>query len=169
MPNASNIIVCSASISLDGGGGAVDIGYTIGGTTVRYEPEVREVYADQAVGVVRKARTSERMYVTTTMLEVTLVQLRRAFMLPAANYSSGTSTLYLGYNNACWTEEFKMVLTGVGPGCGTRTFTFERVTTLNEKEYNMTREEETAFEVEFECLKTQVAGQNGRFGTIVDS
>jgi len=159
--NSNNIIVGSAQVLLD----SVDVGFTIGGTTVRYEPEVREVFADQAVGVVRKARTSERMFVTTTMLEVTLVQLRRAFMLPQANYSSGTSTLTLGYNSACWVEEFELILIGVGPTCGTRTWTFGTVTTLNQKEYNMTREEETAFEVEFECLKNA----SGNFGTVVDS
>lgn len=157
--NSNNIIVGSATVAVNG----ADVGYTIGGTTVRYEPEVREVFADQAVGVVRKARTSERMYVTTTLLEITLSQLRMAFMLPHTQLV--VSTLTLGYNNSCYVEEMELTLVGSGPGCGARTFAFSRVTTLNSKEYNMTREEETAFEVEFECLKDP----SGNFGTIIDS
>jgi len=159
MGSANNIIIGAASVSVNGS----DVGYTMGGTTVRYEPEVRDIMADQALGVVRKSRTSERMYVTTTILEITLAQLRLAFMIPSAQLS-GSTYLTLGYSDACWVEESELILTGKSPGCGTRTFTFAKVTTLNSKEYNMTREEETAFEVEFECLKNP----SGNFGTVVD-
>lgn len=159
MPDANNIIIGAASVSVNGS----DVGYTMGGTTVRYEPEVRDIMADQALGVVRKSRTSERMYVTTTILEITLAQLRLAFMIPTAQLA-GSTYLTLGYSDACWVEESSLILTGKSPGCGTRTFTFSKVTTLNSKEYNMTREEETAFEVEFECLKDEF----GNFGTVVD-
>jgi hypothetical protein len=161
--DANNIIIGAAEVQING----TDVGYTKGGTTVRYEPEFIEVMADQAVGVVRKARSLERMFVTTSMLEVSLEQLRRAFMQPSVNLSG--STLTLGYNNACWVEELAIVLVGSAPGaagvCGTRTFTFGRCVTFGTREYNMQREEETAFEVEFEILKDNL----GHFGTIIDS
>jgi len=157
--NADNIIVGAATIAIDGS----DIGFTKGGVTVRYEMVQLEVMADQAVGVVRKARSSERMYVSTTMLEVTLQQLRRAFMLPLAQLTGDTLTL--GYNDSCWVDEVAIVIVGKSPNCGTRTFTFSKCVTFGEREYSMQREEETAFEVEFECLKDS----NGHFGTIVDS
>jgi hypothetical protein len=157
--DADNIIVGAAEISIDG----ADIGFTKGGTTVRYEPEFLDVFADQAVGVVRKARTAERLFIVTTMLEVTLTRLRQAFMQPT-NHLAG-STLTIGYNDACWVEELAIVLTGQSPGCGTRTFTFSKCVSMGTKEYNMQRDEETAFEVEFEALKDA----DGEFGTIVDS
>lgn len=157
--DANNIIIGAAEIAIDG----TDVGFTKGGCTVRYAQEQVEVEADQAVGVVRKARKLERMYVKTTLLEVTLQQIRKAFMQPAANLSG--STLTLGYNNSCWVDEVALVLVGVAPGCGVRTFTFGKCVTFGEREYNMKRDEETAFEVEFECLKDS----NGHFGTIVDS
>ena len=161
--NADNIILGAAQVFIDG----VDIGFTKGGTTVRHEPTFVDVMADQAVGVVRKFRSEERLFVTTTLLEVTLEQLRKSFMYPNANLVANTLTL--GYNDSCFIDEVAITLIGSGPGsggvCGVRTFTFPKAVTFGTREYNMTREEETAFEVEFEVLKSN----NGTFGTIVDA
>jgi hypothetical protein len=157
--NANNILIGAAEVQIDSN----DVGYTKGGTAVRYEPEFIEVMADQAVGVVRKARSLERMFVTTTMLEVTLEQIRVAFMQPSVNLNAATLTL--GYNNACWVDEIALTLIGVSPGCGVRTWTFPRCVTFGTREYNMQREEETAFEVEFEILKDAA----GHFGSVIDT
>lgn len=159
--NANNIIVGAAEVFFNG----EDVGYTKGGVTIRYEPEFVDVIADQAVGVVRKARSLERMFVTTTLLEATLERLRQAFMLPSSSLTGGGSTLTLGYNDSCWVDEIEIVLIGKGPGCGTRTFTFPRCVSFGNKEYSMQREEEVAFEVEFEIMKQS----DGSFGTIVNS
>jgi len=159
MADANNILIGAATVSLD----AVDVGYTKGGTTVRYEPEFIDVMADQAVGVVRKARSLERMFITTTLLELTLENIRLAFMVPAAQLSG--SVLTLGYNNACWVDELAIVLVGVANTCTTRTFSFTKCIAFGTKEYAMRRDEETAFEVSFEALKDA----SGNFGTITDS
>ena len=50
--DATKIIIGAATVSV----GGTDVGYTKGGVTVRYEPEFIDVIADQAVGVVKKAR-----------------------------------------------------------------------------------------------------------------
>ena len=157
--DATKIIVGAATVTV----GGVDVGYTKGGVTVRYEPEFIEVIADQAVGVVKKARSLERMYVTTTLLQVSLEEVRKSVMLPGTQLDG--STLTLGYNNACWVDEVSIVIAGKGPNCGVRTFTFSKCITFGTREYNMTREEEVSFEVEFEVLKNS----SGNFGTIVDS
>lgn len=157
--NADNIIIGAAQVFV----GGVDVGFTKGGTSVRYEMEQIEVMADQAVGVVRKARSLERMYVSTTLLEVTLEQLRTAFMQPTANLSGATLTV--GYNDSCWVDEVALSLVSSSPSCGTRTWSFAKCVTFGEREYNMQREEEVAFEVEFEVLKNA----DGEFGTVVDS
>jgi hypothetical protein len=159
--NAQNIIIGSAQVNINGD----DIGFTMGGTTLRYEPTFIDVEADQALGVVRKSRSSERMYINTTVLEVTLERMRQAFMIPAAQLTGGGSTLLLGYNSACWVEELAIVLIGPSPGCGTRTFTFGNCVTFGNREYAMQRDQEVRFEVEFEILKDS----NGNFGTIIDS
>ena len=161
---ATNIIVGAATVKIGATTGAAsDIGYTKGGTTVRYEPEFIDITADQAVGVVAKRRSNERLYVTTTVLEVTLARIQEAWGQPTSNLSS--STLTLGYNSSCNTPEVAIVLVGVSPGCGTRTFSFAKAIAMGTREYSMSREEETAFEVEFEVMKDA----NGNFGTIIDN
>lgn len=157
--NADYILVGAAVVSIEG----TDVGYTKGGTTIRYEPEYIDVMADQAVGVVRKARSLERLYIVTTLLEMTLHNLRRAFMLPAA--SLATSTLTLGYNDACWVDDVILTIVGKGPVCGTRTYTFDRCVTFGTREISMKREEEQAFEISFEALKDS----SGNFGRVVDT
>jgi hypothetical protein len=157
--NANNIIVGSAQMLI----GGVDIGYTKGGVSVMYGQEQLEVKADQAVGIVRKARTLETMKVKTTMLECTLEKLRRAFMLP--NSALVSTTLTLGYNDSCWVDELAITLIGKSPSCGTRTFSFTKCITFGEREYAMKRDEEVSFMIEFECIKNS----SGNFGTIVDS
>lgn len=157
--NANNIIIGAAQVFFDN----VDIGYTKGGTTIRQGIEPVDIVADQVVGVVKKARSIERMYVKTMMLEATLVNLRQAFMLPSANLVGNTLTL--GYNSSCWVGEVAVKLVGRGPSCGTRTFTLGRCVTFGEKEYVMKRDEETVIPVEFEILKDS----SGHFGTIQDT
>ena len=154
----SNIIIGAASVLIND----VDIGFTKGGSSVRYEPSFTDIEADQVQGVVKKFRNMEKMYVKTTLLEQTLSNLRLSFMQPEEHLSG--SRLLLGYGNPCYVEENKIVLVGKSPGCGLRTFTLNRCVSVGEKEYNMNRDEETAFEIEFECLK----GADGLFGQIVD-
>ena len=164
MADPTNILVGAATFKIAAvGQTAVDVGYTKGGTSVRYEPEFVDIMADQANGLVAKRRSSERMYVTTTFLEVTLARLQQAMGQPSANLS--TSTLDLGTSDSCSTPEWTITLVGVGADCSTRTFTFARAVAMGTREYTMSREEETAFEVEFEILKDS----NGLFGTVVDS
>lgn len=157
--NADNIIIGAADISIGGS----DVGFTKGGAVVRYEQEQVQVTADQAVGIVKRGRSLERMFITTTILEVTLDRLRQAFMLPLENLD--TSTLTLGYNESCFVDRVVIILTGKSANCGTRIWTFPECVTFGEREYSMVRDEETAFEVEFEALKDS----NGNFGTVVDT
>lgn len=160
MANQANIIVGAASISIAG----TDVGYTRGGVQIRYQPTFTDIDADQANGIVKKARNMERMFVRFNMLEVQIANLRTAFMYPVANLSAATS-LYLGYNDACWVDENEITITGKGPSCGTRTWTFSRGIVSGEREYSATRENAVEFAIEFEILKDT----NGRFGTVIDS
>jgi len=157
--NANNILIGSATVALNG----TDVGYTRGGTTVRYESTPVDVDADQANGIVRKGRAMERQYVVIRLLEISLEQMRVAMMLPSANLSG--STLTLGYNGSCWTDEVTITLVGPGPNCGTRTFAFTKGVSLGTREYTMARDAPAEYEVEIEVLKDAT----GNFGTIIDS
>jgi len=156
--NADNIILGAAVINLD----ATDVGYTSGPTTIRYEPTWVEIEAEQAVGVVSRKRSNERLFVTMTLLEPTLENMRISFNYPEALLDG--STLTLGYNSSCVVQEQAMTIITVGPSCGSRTFTFPTAVAVGEKEYTMSKEEPVQFEVEFEILKAS----DGTFGTVVD-
>ncbi len=156
MGNAANIIQGSAIIYLDG----IDIGYTNGGVTVRYSPEYNDIMPDQAVGNVRKFRTSEKMFVTFNLLEPTLDLLRKCWNQPLGNISG--SYYYLGYNDSCSLNEHTLALIGKNGMCSARTFYFYKVMSINETSYAMSRENPTEIEVEFECLKD--SANNDRFG-----
>ncbi len=162
MANADNIIIGAALVLVNGS----DIGYTMNGQTVRYKPEFVTVVADQANGTVRKGRSQESMFVKWTLLEVSLEQLRIAMMQPDANLPGPYTTLTLGYNDSCFTDEVEIELQGPGPDCGVRTWNFPRcVITDAERMYEMKRDQAVQFEMEFEVLKDV----SGNFGTIVDS
>jgi hypothetical protein len=160
MPNASNVLIGQATISIDG----TDIGYTKGGTTLRRAVTWVEVKADQHPGVVRMGRSEERLTIKTTLLEGTLENLRVALGYPSSSLTNGGNTLTLGDNNVCSVEEHEIVLTAVAPGCGARIITLGRCVSRSDLEYVMKRDEETGFEVEFEVLKDN----EGHFGTIVN-
>jgi len=162
MPNADNIIIGAAVVYING----ADLGYTKNGQTVRYKPEFVTVVADQANGTVRKGRSQESMFVRFTLLEVSLEQLRIAMMQPTSNLVAPYTTLVLGYNDACFTDEVEIELVGSGPDCGVRTWNFPTcVITDAERMYEMKRDQEVMFEMEFEVLKDT----SGNFGTVVDS
>lgn len=159
--NTSNIIVGGAVLCIDG----VCMGLTTGGVTIRQESEIGEILADQFNGVALKFRSLERFFVATALLEVTLDKLLIAFGYPSANLTSAT-VLSLGYNSSCFQNEKELVVKGPGPGCGCRTFVFDRVTNVQTSvEYQMFRDQATQLAVEFEALK---ACPDGSFGQVVD-
>lgn len=160
MPNRDNIVTGAATICLDGN----DLGLTTGGVTVRTERTFVETEADQIMGIAKRSLSMERIYVTTSLLEATLENLRIAFGLPDA-YLTGGTVLCLGYNSSCGIMEHAMVIKGPGPSCGCRTFVFDQVISISSPEYKMDKGEETKIEVEFEVLKDETTGQ---FGCIYD-
>jgi len=157
--DADNIIIGAAEVSLDG----TDVGHTTGGTSFRYEPSFSDIESDQAVGVVRKAKNSEKMFVATQMLEGTLANLKLAMGQPATNLVG--STLTIGYNDSCFIVEHSVILVGPSPSCGTRTITFTKCVSMGTLEYQMQKDNPSQLNLELEVLKTDA----GIFGTIVDS
>lgn len=159
--DTTNVIVGAGFLCADG----VSLGLTTGGTTIRQESEFGEIIADQFNGVALKYRSIERFYISTSLLEVTLDKLMMAFGYPATNLVSST-VLTLGYNSACFQNEKELVVKGPGPGCGCRTFIFDRVSNVQTTvEYQMFRDQATALPIEFEALKSC---PEGVFGTVID-
>lgn len=168
MGTAANVILGPATLSIDTSAGTsyTDVGFTRDGVTVRMEREYRDVMADQIKGSIQKPRISEKLFVATTLLEATLTNLMIAWDQPTSNLT-GTTSLTLGYDDDCVTNEVSIQIVGFSPSCGTRTFTIYRAVAISEAAYAMKRDEESAIPVEFECLKDP--DNSDKFGTIVDS
>jgi len=160
MSDPNNIIVGSATLCVDGS----DLGLTTGGINIRFERTFVEIAADQVVGIVSRRLESERVFISTMLLENTLENLRIVFGYPTANLTGGTK-LCLGYNSSCGLNEHSITVKGKGPGCGCRTFVFDRASSVSSPEYNMQLTQEVQLAVEFEVFKDVATGE---FGCIYD-
>lgn len=149
MGSSSNVVQGSATLSIN----SVDVGFTKDGVRTRAEREYLDVAADQQVGLVKKPKTMERMFVETTLLEATLANLYRAWDMDINTLGSTAE------------NEVALEIVGKAPLNGTRTISLDRAVSIGAAELNYSREEEAALEVQFECLKNNA----GLFGTLADS
>lgn len=165
MPNQNNIIVGPASLSIDN----VDVGYTQGGVSLRKSNEFVDVDADQLAGVARKVQTFERMFLTTTMIEMTLLNMRNVMNEPSSNSHSG-SQLDFGHSDPV-AQEYELTVVGDAPtpaGMTVRTYTFYRAISVDEVETLIgSRDSASILPVGFELLKDPA--KNSKFGNFVDS
>lgn len=163
MGNQNNIIVGAASLKIDG----IDVGFTQGGVSFRKQNDYVDVEADQLGGVARKVKTGERAFLTTTLAEATLRNLRLAMAEPSGNQYSG-SALSLGQGTLT-TQEHTITVTGKAPdGVTTRTYTFTRCIAVDEVEHLIgSRDTASTIPIGFELLKDPAYGDT--FGRIIDT
>lgn len=162
MGDSDNIIVGPASLQID----SIDVGFTQGGVQFRKTEEYLDVEADQVKGVMRKEITMERAFVTTTLLEATLYNLRQAMHEAPAQAWSG-SALAFGSANPTAVEHV-LTITGSAPEGGTRTYIFTRAIKVDEVEHMIgARDQASIIPIGFELLKDEDTGN--RFGYVVDS
>ena len=158
--NAQNIVVGTGSILVD----SQDIGFTTGGVTLRYDLTTIEVEGDQALGIVDRRKSNERLFITFNALELTLENMRRFMGLPAALLDG--SCLYLGYNSTCSDDSNSQVeIVGEGPSCCNRRWTFPSAVISEGFEVQMQKEAPAQMSVNYEVLKDG----NGRFGYVCDA
>jgi len=151
MGTCTNVVVGSATLSVGGS----DVGFTKDGIRVRTTREYTDVQADQFVGLVKKAKNNEQMFVATTLLEPTIANLQHAWDMTTVGTTIGDDD-----------ENSKaLIIVGPGPVSTTRTFTFPSAISIADGELNFSRDEESAVEVEFEVLKDC---STGSFGTVAD-
>ena len=153
----TNVIVGAATLYIDG----VDVGHLKEGVTVRMTRDYYDVEGQHRVGVIKKVKTKEAMFVATTCQEATLTRIREIW--DQGSGTAGTS-IALGSTD---TYEHTLIIVGPGPNGGTRTFTVYRAVSISEGAMPMSQTEEAALAIEFECLK-DIDNQT-RFGIIVDS
>lgn len=159
--NANNILVGAAQLLVDG----TDVGFTQGGVQLRGQKDFFDVDADQLGGVAKKVQTFERMFLTTTLLEATMANMKVAFNQPSSNQSAGSGLSFgqLTFENT----EHTITAIGKAPNAKVRTYTFSRAVVTDEVTHMIgARDQAGVLAFGCELLKDSTTG---KFGSYADA
>jgi len=174
------------TLSSSAGTGLVrNIGYTMNGLELQFQPDFGDVQVDQLLDVARLYKQGMQVDLATAFAEATLENLLVAIAAPAADYDasvtldspmdtgtiSSASTLELtsGAIGECPVERG---LVAVGPGTGDcdpdeyveRIYVAYRALSIDNVTVSAKRDEASMFEVSFRLLPAN----NGSYGKIID-
>jgi hypothetical protein len=150
-----------------------NVGYTMNGLELQFQPDFGEVSVDQVLDVAKLFKQGMQVNLNTTFAESTLENLLFALASKDSNLStvSGNPTLNLsaGEIGECPVERG---LVAVGPGTGDcaasdqieRVYVAYRALSIENVTVSAKRDEATMFEVSFRLLPND----NGSYGKIVD-
>ena len=150
-----------------------NVGYTMNGLELQFQPDFGEVNVDQVLDVAKLYKQGMQVNLNTTFAESTLENLLFALASKDANLStvSGNPTLNLsaGDIGECPVERG---LVAVGPGTGDcadsenleRVYVAYRALSIENVTVSAKRDEATMFEVSFRLLPNDTAS----YGKIVD-
>jgi hypothetical protein len=144
MANAQNIKIGHANVIWKG----VDLGHTMGGITVSYEPEYTDIKANDFSGVIDKVLTAEKWTITVPLAESTLANITKAIGTASATSATlskvGSKT---GKRlNAVAGELF------LNPTDGSEDVVFYKAVPVESVELNYEIDNERIVEVTFEAL-----------------
>lgn len=156
-----------------GNGGYVtdfaDLGYTVNGVEVTFEPDMVDIKVDQLGDAAKIIEQSTKVMMKTTLAEATLEHLALAWgYKDGAVTGTTTKTFKLGVFFDAIPTERKLRFTGKSPDGLARVYTCNRVLSVSASGHSYKRGEATLFPVEFRILPD--ATQTGaEYGTIVDT
>lgn len=158
--DSNQLILAGTGITITIGG--ADVGYTTGGLRMRVEQDHYDFKADQAMGTIKKSLIERRVYLTTTIQEGTLGNLRAAMNLNATALVSSSLTID---NSEAGNVTVVFVGTNAAPNAATRTITAAQAVAVSTGEQVYSKDTGLMVEVEFECL----FDSDGDAVTIVDT
>jgi hypothetical protein len=159
--------------TLDGDSDFRNVGYTMNGLEIQFQPDFGEVQVDQVLDVAKLFKQGMQVNLNTTFAESTLENLLVAIAASDADLEtvSGNPTLTLSSGNLgeCPVERG---LVAVGPGTGDcevgsgkeRIYAAYRALSIENVTVSAKRDEATMFEVSFRLLPNDA----GSYGKIVD-
>jgi hypothetical protein len=148
-----------------------NVGYTMNGLEIQFQPDFGEVAVDQVLDVAKLFKQGMQVNLNTTFAESTLENLLFALAGKDADLSvvSSNPTLNLSAGDI-GDVPVERGLIAVGPGTGDATENIERVyvayraLSIESVSVSAKRDEATMFEVSFRLLPND----NGSYGKIVD-
>jgi len=196
--NTANIVVGEATVGIGEAGTSFadvttsgDIGATIDGVELSWEPDMVDIEIDQFGDAAKVIQSRVKVMLKTTFAEATLTNLAHAWNYSSTNYgvgedvpaadivdnldtvagASASLTFKFGIENVYPYEKVVQVV-GNAPGTTaaatkTRTFQAKRAVSYAASSHSMKRAEAVAFPVEFRILPT-VADAGYEYGKIID-
>ena len=193
--NTANIVVGEATVALGEAGTAfgalTDVGATIDGVELSWEPDMVDVEIDQFGDAAKVIQSRVKVMLKTTFAEATLTNLAHAWNYSSTGYGVGedveaadivdnldtdagataTTTFKFGIENVYPYEKVVQVV-GNAPGSTasvtkSRTFQAKRAVSFSSSSHSMKRTEPVAFPVEFRILPSRL-DVGYEYGKIID-
>ena len=152
-----------------------NVGYTMNGLEVQFQPDFGEVQVDQLLDVAKLYKQGMQVNMVTAFAEATLENLLVSIASPEDDLSGPSTARTLELNSGeLGSVPVERALIAVGPGSGDpeatgaakveRVYVANRALSIDNVTVSAKRDEPSMFEVSFRLLPTS----NGSYGKIVD-
>lgn len=167
MADVTNVQLGVCSVSFNG----VDLGHTIGGVEVTYEPVNQDVMVDKyGDTVVEKYLTGEKWTAKVPMAEFTIANLRRA--IPQSQFAGAANariTIGAAAGKKASDDAAQLVLHPINEGTARHDMVFYKAIATSEVTISMKNDEAKVIEVTFEALLDETKSDGNYLGLIGDS
>jgi hypothetical protein len=161
--------------TLEGDANFRNVGYTMNGLEVQFQPDFGEVQVDQLLDVAKLYKQGMQVNMVTAFAEATLENLLVSIASPEDDLSGPASARTLEINSGeLGSVPVERALIAVGPGSGDpeatgaarveRVYVANRALSIDNVTVSAKRDEPSMFEVSFRLLPAS----NGSYGKIVD-
>lgn len=167
MADVTNVQVGVCDVSFNG----VDLGHTLGGVVVSYEPEYKEVTVDAYGNTpVEKYLIGERLTAKVPLAEFTVANLRNAIpQSQFAGVANARITIGAKSGKSARDDAYQLVLHPSREGTRRHDVVFYKAYVDSAIELNHTKEDEKVIEVTFVALVDETKSDGNYLGLIGDS
>lgn len=167
MPDITNVKVGACTVTFAG----VDLGHTLGGVEVSYEPQYQDVMVDKYGNtVVQKYLTGEKLTVKVPLAEFTIANLKVA--VPNSTFAGAANarvTLGKSAGQAMLAQAGQLVLHPLNMGTRANDIVLHKAVVTSTVAMNMKIDETKVVEVTFEALLDETKTDGNYLGLIGDS
>lgn len=167
MADVTKVKVGVCSVSFNG----VDLGHTLGGVEVTYEPSHHDVIVDKyGETIVEKVLTGEKLMAKVPLAEKTIANLKAA--MPQGQYAGAANArIHLGKSSGASARSVaaQLVLHPINEGTRAFDIVFHKAYVAGQVTLSHKIDETTVIECEFEALLDESKSDNNYLGFIGDS
>lgn len=167
MADITNVQVGVCQVTYNG----IDLGHTIGGVEVSYEPTHKDVAVDKyGETVVEKYLTGEKLTAKVPLAEFTIANLRNAMPQSTfAGVANSRITIGAASGKQAKVDSYQLVLHPINEGTRRHDIVFHKAYVASQITLNHKFDEEKIIEVVFEALLDETKSDGNYLGLIGDS